>query len=65
MSYNNLQDFPGSPEVKTLPFNAEGKGSVPGLGARKHRKTTEWETLELTSWKLEIPREYFMQRWAQ
>ena len=49
MSYNNLQDFPGSPEVKTLPFNVEGKGSIPGLGARKHRKTTEWETLEITS----------------
>ena len=27
-------------------------------------KTTEWERLEISSRKLEIPREYFMQRWA-
>ena len=25
----------------------------------------EWERLEISSRKLEIPREYFMQRWAQ
>ena len=31
---------------------------------KKKRKTTEWERLEITSRKLEIPREYFMQRWA-
>ena len=31
----------------------------------KERKTTEWERLEVSSRKLEIPREYFMQRWAQ
>ena len=29
------------------------------------RKTTEWERLEITSRKLEIPREHFMQRWTQ
>ena len=28
-------------------------------------KTIEWERLEISSRKLEIPREYFMQRWAQ
>ena len=28
-------------------------------------KTTEWERLEVSSRKLEIPREHFMQRWAQ
>ena len=28
-------------------------------------KTTEWERLELSSRKLEIPREHFMQIWAQ
>ena len=27
--------------------------------------TKEWERLEISSRKLEIPREYFMQRWAQ
>ena len=28
-------------------------------------KRTEWERLEISSRKLEIPREYFMQRWAR
>ena len=28
-------------------------------------ETTEWEGLEISSRKLEIPREHFMQRWAQ
>ena len=28
-------------------------------------ETTEWERLEISSRKLEIPREYFMQRWAR
>ena len=27
-------------------------------------KTTEWERLEISSTKLEIPREHFIQRWA-
>ena len=32
----------------------------------KHiEKTTEWERLEISSRKLEIPREHFMQGWAQ
>ena len=31
----------------------------------KERKTIEWERLEISSRKLEIPRERFMQRWAQ
>ena len=26
---------------------------------------TEWEQLEISSRKLEVPREHFMQRWAQ
>ena len=29
------------------------------------RKTIGWERLETSSRKLEIPREHFMQRWAQ
>ena len=29
------------------------------------RKRTEWERLEISSRKLEIPREYLMQRWAR
>ena len=28
-------------------------------------KATEWERLEISSRKLEIPREHFKQRWAQ
>ena len=31
----------------------------------KERKTIERERLEISSRKLEIPREHFMQRWAQ
>ena len=33
--------------------------------AKKYRKTIEWERLEISSRKLEVPREHFMQRWAQ
>ena len=29
-----MRDFPGSPVVKTLPSNAGGAGSIPGLGAK-------------------------------
>ena len=32
------------------------------ISAKKQRKTTEWERLEISSRKTEIPREYFMQR---
>ena len=32
---------------------------------KEQRKTIEWERLEISSRKLEIPREHFMQRWAQ
>ena len=28
-------------------------------------ETMEWERLEISSRKVEIPREHFMQRWAQ
>ena len=35
------------------------------ISAKKWRKTIEWERLEISSKKLEIPREHFMQRWAQ
>ena len=34
------------------------------INAKKQRKRTEWERLEISSRKLEIPRKYFMQRWA-
>ena len=35
------------------------------INAKKQRKTIEWETLEISSRKLDIPKEHFMQRWAQ
>ena len=35
------------------------------ISAKKQRKTIEWERLEISSRQLEIPREHFMQRWAQ
>ena len=31
----------------------------------RNRKTIEWERLEISSRKLEIPREHLMQRWAR
>ena len=31
---------------------------------QRNRKTIEWERLEISSRKLEIPRKHFMQRWA-
>ena len=45
----------------------QGKIGMPALeiSAKKQRKTTEWERLEISSTKLEIPREHFMQRWAR
>ena len=33
--------------------------------SKKQRKTIEWERLEISLRKLEIPREHFMQRWAR
>ena len=35
------------------------------ISAKNWRRTIEWERLEMSSRKLEIPRENFMQRWAQ
>ena len=35
------------------------------INAKKYRKTPEWERLEISSRKLEIPREHLMQRWTQ
>ena len=32
------------------------------INAKKQRKITEWERLEISSRKLEIPREHFMQK---
>ena len=42
-----------------------GKKGSSMISAKKERKTVEWERLEISSRKLEIPREHFMQRWAR
>ena len=41
------------------------KGTMSKGYAKKYRETIEWEIQEISSGKLEIPREHFMQRWAQ
>ena len=35
------------------------------INAKKKRKTIGWERLEISSRKLEIPREHYIQRWVQ
>ena len=35
------------------------------IECKEMRKTREWKRLEISSRKLKIPREHFMQRWAQ
>ena len=35
------------------------------ISAKKQRQIIEWERLEISSRKLEIPRGHFLQRWAQ
>ena len=35
------------------------------ISEKKQRKTIEWKRLDISSRKLEIPREHFMQRWAR
>ena len=35
------------------------------ISTQKQRETIKWERLDISSRELEIPREYFMQRWAQ
>ena len=35
------------------------------INVKKSREIIDWERLEISLRKLEIPREHFMQRWAQ
>ena len=42
-----------------------GKKAFLSDQCKEIEKTIEWETLEISSRKLETPREHFMQRWAQ
>ena len=43
------------------------KRDTKGKGEKERYKllNAEWERLEISSRKLEIPRKHFMQRWAQ
>ena len=41
------------------------KKAFPSVQCKEIEKTTEWGRLEISSRKLEIPREHFMQRWAR
>ena len=41
------------------------KKAFPSDQCKEIEELTEWERLEISSRKLEIPREHFMQRWAQ
>ena len=44
-------------DLKKKPFSV--------INAKKQRKRIEWERLEISSRKSEIPREHFMHRWAR
>ena len=46
-------------------YQVEIKKPSSVISAKKEMKTIEWERLEISSRKLEIPRETFMQRWAR
>jgi len=46
-------------------LNAEIQKIANLSNAKKQWKTIEWEKLEISSRKLEIQREHFMQSWAQ
>ena len=50
-------------EIRKPSYEIQKPSSV--ISAKKLRKIIEWERLEIFSRKLETPREYFMQRWAQ
>ena len=47
-----------------LRMQGEIRKTSPVISAKKQRKIIEWERLEISSRKLEIPREHFMQRWT-
>ena len=51
---------PNPTERQCQRITRRDKASV--ISAKKLRKTIEWERLEISSRKLEIPREHFMQR---
>ena len=60
-----LQIAVKSREVKSSKEQQEIRKPSSVINAKKQRKIIEWERVEMSSRKLEIPTERFMQRWAQ
>ena len=65
-----LQDTKGEKEIykhlnAEFPRIARREKKAFFSDAKTQRKTTEWETLEISSRNLETPREHFMQRWVR
>ena len=52
-------------EYKFQRIARRDKKAFLGDQCEEQRKTIDWEKLEISSRKLEIPREHFMQRWTQ
>ena len=53
------------PHCRKILYHLSHQGTSSTVNAKKWRKTIERERLVISSRKLEIPREHFMQRWAQ
>ena len=51
--------------VKFQRIARRDKKAILSYQCKEIDKTIEWERLEISSRKLEIPREHFMQRWAE
>ena len=54
-----------SSECRTQRISRRDKVSFPSEQCKEIEETMEWERLEISSRKLKIPKELFMQRWAQ
>jgi len=50
-------------EFQRIPRRDKKPSSV--INVKKYRRTMEWESLEISSRELGIPREHFMQRWEK
>ena len=63
INWLNVEQYLNWWELKTqLEKQGEIKKPSSVISANKYRKTTEWERLEISSRKLDIPMEHFMQK---
>ena len=63
INWLNVEQYLNWWELKTqLEKQGEIKKPSSAISANKYRKTTEWERLEISSRKLDIPMEHFMQK---